>query len=50
MAGAGACTASKGAVRSMTKAAAVDYGKKNIRVNSVHPGYIVTPMSANKIS
>lgn len=46
MAGAGAYTASKGAVRSITKAAAVDYGKKNIRVNSVHPGYIVTPMSA----
>ena len=46
MAGAGAYTASKGAVRSMTKAAAVDYGKKNIRVNSIHPGYIVTPMSA----
>ncbi|MGE9213122.1 MULTISPECIES: SDR family NAD(P)-dependent oxidoreductase [Exiguobacterium] len=46
MAGAGAYTASKGAVRSLTKAAAVDYGKHNIRVNSVHPGYIVTPMSA----
>lgn len=46
MAGAGAYTASKGAVRSITKAAAVDYGKKNIRVNSVHPGYIETPMSA----
>lgn len=46
MSGAGAYTASKGAVRSITKAAAVDYGKKNIRVNSVHPGYIVTPMSA----
>ena len=47
MAGAGAYTASKGAVRSITKAAAVDYGKKNIRVNSVYPGYIVTPMSAS---
>ncbi|WP_029596395.1 SDR family NAD(P)-dependent oxidoreductase [Exiguobacterium chiriqhucha] len=46
MAGAGAYTASKGAVRSLTKAAAVDYGKHNIRVNSIHPGYIVTPMSA----
>ncbi|WP_300381706.1 SDR family NAD(P)-dependent oxidoreductase [Clostridium sp.] len=46
MAGAGGYTASKGAVRSITKAAAVDYGKKNIRVNSIHPGYIVTPMSA----
>ncbi|MFP3357276.1 SDR family oxidoreductase [Planococcus sp. SIMBA_143] len=46
MSGAGVYTASKGAVRSITKAAAVDYGKRNIRVNSVHPGYIVTPMSA----
>jgi len=46
MAGAGAYTASKGAVRSISKAAAVDFGKKNIRVNSVYPGYIVTPMSA----
>ena len=46
MSGAGAYTASKGAVRSITKAAAVDFGKKNIRVNSVHPGYIITPMSA----
>lgn len=46
MSGAGAYTASKGAVRSITKAAAVDYGKQGIRVNSIHPGYIVTPMSA----
>ncbi len=47
MAGAGAYTTSKGAVRSLTKAAAVDYGKQNIRVNSVHPGNSVPPMSAS---
>lgn len=43
--GAGAYTASKGAVRMLSKAVAVDYGKENIRSNSVHPGFIVTPMS-----
>ncbi|RDX02204.1 SDR family NAD(P)-dependent oxidoreductase [Listeria kieliensis] len=43
--GASAYTASKGAVRLLTKAVAVDFSKKNIRCNSVHPGYIETPMT-----
>jgi NAD(P)-dependent dehydrogenase (short-subunit alcohol dehydrogenase family) len=37
--------ASKGAVRLLTKATAIQYAKDKIRVNSVHPGPIVTPMT-----
>src|SRR5207247_7745780 len=39
--------ASKGAVRTMTKSAAVQYAKDNIRVNSVHPG-MLPPMRSSK--
>jgi NAD(P)-dependent dehydrogenase (short-subunit alcohol dehydrogenase family) len=37
--------ASKGAVRLLTKATAVQYAKEGIRANSVHPGPVVTPMT-----
>jgi cyclopentanol dehydrogenase len=42
--GSSAYHASKGAVRVLTKAAAVEFAPHKIRVNSVHPGVIKTPM------
>ena len=36
--------ASKWAVRGMSKLIAAQYGRQGIRVNSVHPGYVLTPM------
>ncbi|WP_270089124.1 SDR family NAD(P)-dependent oxidoreductase [Sphingobacterium sp. SYP-B4668] len=42
-----AYTASKGAVRSFSKGAAFEFAHDNIRVNSVHPGYVATPMTKN---
>jgi len=39
--------ASKGAVRLMSKTDALFYAKDKIRVNSVHPGFIDTPMVHN---
>ena len=39
-----AYAASKFAVRGITKQVAIEYGGSNIRCNSVHPGYIRTPM------
>lgn len=40
----GAYTASKGAVRMFSKAAAIHYAAEGIRVNSIHPGVIDTKM------
>jgi NAD(P)-dependent dehydrogenase (short-subunit alcohol dehydrogenase family) len=37
--------ASKGAVRIFSKAAAIQYAGDGIRVNSVHPGFVDTPMT-----
>ncbi len=42
-----AYTASKWAVRGMTRSAAVRLGPHGIRVNSIHPGLINTPMLAD---
>jgi NAD(P)-dependent dehydrogenase (short-subunit alcohol dehydrogenase family) len=41
-----AYNASKGAVRIFSKSAALHYAKDKIRVNSVHPGFVETPLAA----
>ena len=40
--------ASKGAVRLLTKATAIQYARDGIRANSVHPGPIVTAMTERR--
>ena len=42
----GAYGSTKWAVRGLSKSAAIDFGHRGIRVNSVHPGGIDTPMVA----
>ena len=42
-----AYTASKGAVRLLTKGIAIDYAGDNIRCNSIHPGPVETEMLAS---
>ena len=37
--------AAKGAIRLITKSAAIQYAGDNIRVNSIHPGYCRTPLT-----
>jgi 3alpha(or 20beta)-hydroxysteroid dehydrogenase len=41
----GAYTASKWGLRGLTKSAAIEFGHQGVRVNSVHPGGVDTPMA-----
>ena len=41
-----AYNASKGAVRILTKSTAIQYAREGIRANSVHPGAVITDMTA----
>ncbi len=43
--GAHAYHATKGAVRNMSKSAAITHAQDNIRINSLHPGFIITPLT-----
>jgi NAD(P)-dependent dehydrogenase (short-subunit alcohol dehydrogenase family) len=45
-----AYSAAKGAIRIFTKTAALQYAKENIRVNSVHPGYAITPLTEKRFA
>lgn len=44
--GAAAYHAAKGSIANMTRNIALEYAEEGVRANSVHPGYILTPMTA----
>ncbi len=45
-----AYSASKGGLRLLTKDLALEYAKDNIRVNSLHPGGVLTPMTEGMLN
>jgi cyclopentanol dehydrogenase len=48
--GSAAYHASKAAIRGLTKTAALEFAKDYIRLNSIHPGVIETPMTERKLA
>lgn len=42
-----AYSASKGALASLSRQMAVDFGEKNIRVNCIHPSFVITDLNRN---
>lgn len=49
MPGAGAYAATKGALLPMMRTLALELGPRNIRVNAINPGIILTPMAADAL-
>lgn len=43
-----ACSAAKAGARILSKGAALEYATQGIRVNTIHPGLIATPMVAEQ--
>jgi NAD(P)-dependent dehydrogenase (short-subunit alcohol dehydrogenase family) len=40
--------AAKGAILNMSKNVAATHGRQGVRANSIHPGYIISPMTVNQ--
>ncbi len=45
-----AYAAAKGGIMSLTQQAAIDYGPKNVRINAIAPGSILTPMNEKRLA
>ncbi len=41
----GGLKSAKGGIVNFTRSVAADYAKQNVRVNSIYPGFVETPMT-----